>query len=62
MEDFNTITLPHRKFYNLAFYEQERAAKAAKKGKPVVRTCMSMPSVLVSTSIFGRSARARPAD
>ena len=47
MEDFNTSTLPHRKFYNLAFYEQQRAAKAAKKGKPVVRTCMSMPSVLV---------------
>lgn len=37
VEDFNTSTLPHRKYYNLEFYEQERAAKARKKGVPVVR-------------------------
>ena len=36
VEDFNTSTLPHRKYYNLEFYEQERAAKARKKGVPVV--------------------------
>jgi len=32
VEDFNTSTLPHRKFYNLEFYHREKAAKARKKG------------------------------
>ena len=36
VEDFNTSTLPHRKFYNLEFYHQERAARARKKGQSVV--------------------------
>ena len=37
VEDFNTSTLPHRKYYNLEFYEQERTAKARRTGKPLVR-------------------------
>jgi hypothetical protein len=37
MEDFNTGTLPHKKYYNLDLYEQRRAEKAAKKGRPQVR-------------------------
>ena len=32
VEDFNTSTLPHRKFYNLEFYHREKAARARKKG------------------------------
>ncbi|KAG2442705.1 hypothetical protein HXX76_002788 [Chlamydomonas incerta] len=32
MEDYNTGTLPHRKFYDLEAYERARAAKAAAKG------------------------------
>ena len=32
MEEFNTATLPHKKFYNLEVYERERAMKAAKRG------------------------------
>ena len=36
VEDFNTSTLPHRKFYNLEFYHQEKAARARKKGQSVV--------------------------
>ena len=38
VEDFNTSTLPHRKFYNLEFYHREKAARARKKGHSVVRT------------------------
>lgn len=37
VEDFNTGTLPHRKYYNLELYERRRAEKAAKKNKPLVR-------------------------
>jgi len=44
MEDYNTGTLPHRKYYNLELYERERMAKQMAKGmkagdkqlKPVV--------------------------
>jgi len=32
MEDFNTATLPHRKYYNLDKYHAEKQAKAEKKG------------------------------
>lgn len=32
MEEFNTATLPHKKYYNLEVYERERAMKAAKRG------------------------------
>mmetsp|Transcript_11916 Transcript_11916/g.21375 ORF Transcript_11916/g.21375 Transcript_11916/m.21375 type:complete len:310 (-) Transcript_11916:303-1232(-) len=32
MEDYNAGTLPHKKYYDLAKYEQRRAAKAAAKG------------------------------
>ncbi|MEW5303490.1 MAG: hypothetical protein WDW36_006176 [Sanguina aurantia] len=31
MEDYNTATLPHRKYYNLDVYEREKAAKEAIK-------------------------------
>ena len=31
-EDFNTATLPHKKYYNLAEYQQKKAARAAKHG------------------------------
>ena len=37
MEDFNTGTLPHKKYYDLDAYERRRAAKAAKKGPSAVR-------------------------
>ena len=36
MEDFNTGTLPHKKYYDLDAYERRRAAKAAKKGPSAV--------------------------
>lgn len=45
MEDFNTGTLPHRKYYNLELYERRRAEKAAKKNKPLVR--LSGPLLLI---------------
>ncbi|KAK9905919.1 hypothetical protein WJX75_008954 [Coccomyxa subellipsoidea] len=32
MEDYNTGTLPHKKYYDLDLYERKRALKAAKKG------------------------------
>eukprot|EP00887_Chlorella_sp_A99_P003746 scaffold7.g3746.t1 len=32
MEEYNTATLPHRKYYDLEVYERARAAKAARKG------------------------------
>jgi len=31
VEDFNTATLPHEKYYNLDIYERKQAAKAARK-------------------------------
>ncbi|KAG1676256.1 hypothetical protein FOA52_006474 [Chlamydomonas sp. UWO 241] len=34
IEDYNTGTLPHRKYYNLEAYEKYKAAKAAAKGGP----------------------------
>ena len=37
MEDYNTATLPHKKFYDLDLYERRRLLKAAKKGKTLVR-------------------------
>jgi hypothetical protein len=37
MEDFNTGTLPHKKYYDLDAYERRRAAKAASKGAAAVR-------------------------
>ena len=50
MEDFNTGTLPHKKYYDLDAYERRRAAKAAKKGPSAVRPhwChrLMTPSVL----------------
>ena len=33
MEDYNTGTLPHRKYYDLMAYAQQQAMKAAKKGR-----------------------------
>ena len=37
MEDYNTATLPHKKYYDLDVYERKRIMKAAKKGKTLVR-------------------------
>lgn len=41
MEDYNTASLPHSKYYDLEVYERRRAIKAAKKGLPpgVSRNC-----------------------
>lgn len=36
MEDFNTGTLPHKKYYDLDEYARQKALKAAKKGKSAV--------------------------
>lgn len=33
MEDFNTGTLPHKKYYDLDAYARQKALKAAKKGR-----------------------------
>lgn len=33
MEDYNTGTLPHKKYYDLMAYAQQQALKAAKKGR-----------------------------
>ena len=33
MEDYNTGTLPHRKYYDLMAFAREKALRAAKKGK-----------------------------
>eukprot|EP00850_Spirogloea_muscicola_P018779 SM000175S03326 [mRNA] locus=s175:272050:274003:- [translate_table: standard] len=32
MEDYNTATMPSRKYYNIDTYEREKARKAAEKG------------------------------
>eukprot|EP00798_Chlamydomonas_sp_ICE-L_P013139 gene13140-3462_t len=42
MEDFNTGTMPHRKYYNLEVYQREKEARAAKKGRtgPVKKTAI----------------------
>ena len=36
MEDYNTGTLPHKKYYDLDAYARQKALKAAKKGKSAV--------------------------
>jgi hypothetical protein len=43
-EDYNTGTLPHRKYYDMDAYEARKAAKAAKKGRPVVSVAGHMLS------------------
>ena len=40
MEDYNTATLPHRKYYDLEAYEREKAMKAARKGLLHVVRCV----------------------
>jgi len=37
IEDYNTGTLPHRKYYNLEAYEKYKAAKRAAKGQPATK-------------------------
>jgi hypothetical protein len=32
MEEYNTASLPHKKYYDLEVYEKQQAAKAARKG------------------------------
>ncbi len=49
MEDFNTGTLPHRKYYNVDAYEAEKAAKAAKRQKPLVRIRKRQSSTVILT-------------
>ncbi len=36
IEDYNTGTLSHKKYYDLDLYERKRALKAAKRGKTLV--------------------------
>lgn len=51
MEDYNTVTLPHRKYYDLEAYEREQALKAARKGKlHVVRLPHCCCCFLISSS------------
>jgi hypothetical protein len=47
LQDFNTCTLPHAKYYDLEAYENKKAAKAAKKGvdPQVSVTCVSLTPV-----------------
>lgn len=45
MEDYNTGTLPHKKYYDLDLYERKRALKAAKKGATLV---CAFPCILAS--------------
>ena len=41
LQDFNTCTLPHTKYYDLDAYEKKKAARAAKKGvDPKVCLCL----------------------
>lgn len=55
MEDFNTGTLPNKKYYDLDAYERRRAAKAAKKGPSAVRP--SLASSLALLSVLRRPAQ-----
>lgn len=36
MEEYNTASLPHKKYYNLELYEKQQAARAARKGITLV--------------------------
>lgn len=38
VEDYNTGTLPHRKYYDLAAYEKKQALKASGDGSDEVRS------------------------
>ena len=52
MEDYNTGTLPHRKYYDLMAYAQHQAIKAAKKGRSAgVGICLVLfqPVCMLST-------------
>lgn len=49
MEDYNTATLAHKKYYDLEAYERHKAAKAAKKG---ARTRVSAPLFDVPCNIL----------
>ncbi|KAF5842617.1 hypothetical protein DUNSADRAFT_6086 [Dunaliella salina] len=42
MEDYNTGTMPHRKYYNLEIYEREKAAKRGGKMTANVRKAMGV--------------------
>ena len=62
MEDYNTGTLPHRKYYDLMAYAQQQAMKAAKKGKTAgVRADLnSVPSGSAWTSVDSASHHTKP--
>ena len=46
MEDYNTGTLPHRKYYDLMAYAREKALRAAKKGKDAGVSLVALDSML----------------
>lgn len=41
MEDYNTGTLPHRKYYDLDAYARQKALKSAKRGKAAAVSLLS---------------------
>lgn len=41
-EDYNTATLPHKKYYNLEVYESRRRIKKMRKGEAKPKKCVSM--------------------
>ena len=53
-EDFNTATLPHKKYYDLAEYERKRADESSKRGLSEVQT---LPAAMIE-EIATRSALA----
>ena len=48
MEDYNTGTLPHKKYYDLVAYEKKKALRAAEDGSDnVIRADFLIASVQV---------------
>ncbi len=60
VEDYNTGTLPHKKYYDLDLYERKRALKAAKKGKTVVCAILVVHWSLSCVLIMSPHMVARP--
>lgn len=46
MEDYNTGTLPHKKYYDLMAYAHQQAIKAAKKGRSAGVSCCWLGATL----------------
>lgn len=55
MEDYNTATLPHKKYYDLAKYEEEQRAKKARRDGDAKheeqRKCVSHSSSFILPSL-----------